>query len=222
MNKLSDIQYWIFDLDNTLYCSSTNVFGKIDKKMCEYIMEKLNVSRQEALKIKDQYFHEHGTTLNGLMQKHNIDATHFLEFVHNIDYDFLKHDEMLNQAIKKLPGEKIIFTNGSKKHAIRVIEKLGIDSNFEKIFDIVDSDYIPKPDINPYKKLISTFKIQCSKAILFDDIAKNLEPAHALGMRTAWVENNDPYCRKGFDSSHVHYRVKNLKDFLLETNKIIS
>ena len=138
MKELSNIRHWIFDLDNTLYSATTNVFGKIDKKMCEFIMENLNVSKQEALKIKNDYFHNHGTTLNGLMKKHDIDAHHFLEFVHDIDYNFLNKNPELNNEIAKLPGEKIIFTNGSKKHAERVIERLVVEENFQKIFVILD------------------------------------------------------------------------------------
>ena len=221
MKELAAIKHWIFDLDNTLYSSTTNVFGKIDKKMCEFIMENLNVSREEALKIKNNYFHAHGTTLNGLMKKHDIDAHHFLEFVHDIDYSFLKKNPELNQEIKNLPGDKIIFTNGSKKHAERVIDRLGIQNNFDKIFDIADCDFIPKPEIEPYQKLISRYNIECEKSIFVEDIAKNLEPAHKLGMKTAWIENDDPYCKKGFDGNHVHYKVKDLTDFLIQTNKII-
>ena len=102
MRELNNIRHWIFDLDNTLYSSTTNVFGKIDKKMCEFIMENLKVPQVEALKIKNEYFHSHGTTLNGLMKKHKIDAHHFLEFVHDIDYDFLREDHELNIQITHL------------------------------------------------------------------------------------------------------------------------
>ena len=221
MKELSKIKHWIFDLDNTLYAATTNVFNKIDKKMCEFIMENLKVSREDALKIKNNYFHQHGTTLNGLMKKHDIDAHHFLEFVHDIDYSFLKKDPSLNEEIKKLRGDKIIFTNGSKKHAERVIEKLGVEENFDKIFDIADCDFIPKPEIEPYNKLIDTFDIKVEESIFFEDIAKNLEPAHRLGMKTAWVRNDDPYCKEGFDGNHVHYKIENLTEFLKQTNKIL-
>ena len=218
MINLRNIKFWIFDLDNTLYSSTANIFSKIDKKMCQFIIDELHVDEEEALKIKNKYFLEHGTTLNGLMKKHNINAERFLEFVHDIDYSFLNKNEMLNNEIKKLPGKKIIFTNGSKKHAKTTIEKLGIKDNFSVIFDIVDSDYIPKPDITPYKKLISDNRIICSESIFFEDIAKNLIPAHKLGMKTAWIENNDKYCKEGFDGYHIDYRVKNLTKFLEDIN----
>tara|TARA_B100000886_G_scaffold338939_1_gene302992 strand:- start:36 stop:704 length:669 start_codon:yes stop_codon:yes gene_type:complete len=222
MISLKNIKFWIFDLDNTLYSSTTNIFSKIDKKMCQFIIDELSVNETEALKIKNKYFHEHGTTLNGLMKKHNINAERFLEFVHDIDYSFLNKNEKLNYELKKLPGLKIIFTNGSKKHAETTILKLGIKDNFSGIFDIVDSDYIPKPDIAPYKKLIDKYRIDCSKSIFFEDIAKNLLPAHQLGIKTAWIENDDKYCKEGFDGNHVDFRVKNLTKFLEDINKKVA
>ena len=222
MIDLKKIKFWIFDLDNTLYSSTANIFSKIDKKMCQFIIDELRVDEAEALKIKNKYFLEHGTTLNGLMKKHNINAERFLEFVHDIDYSFLNKNEMLNNEIKKLPGKKIIFTNGSKKHAKTTIEKLGIKDNFSVIFDIVDSNYIPKPDIAPYKKLISENRIKCSESIFFEDIAKNLLPAHKLGMKTAWIENNDKYCKEGFNGHHIDFRVKNLTKFLEDINKKVA
>ena len=222
MINLRNIKFWIFDLDNTLYSSTANIFSKIDKKMCQFIIDELHVDEEEALKIKNKYFLEHGTTLNGLMKKHNINAERFLEFVHDIDYSFLNKNEILNKELKKLPGKKIIFTNGSKKHAKITIEKLGIKDNFSVIFDIVDSDYIPKPDITPYKKLISDNRIICSESIFFEDIAKNLIPAHKLGMKTAWIENNDKYCKEGFDGYHIDFRVKNLTKFLEDINNKVA
>ena len=222
MIDLKKIKFWIFDLDNTLYSSTANIFSKIDKKMCQFIIDELRVDEAEALKIKNKYFLEHGTTLNGLMKKHNINAERFLEFVHDIDYSFLNKNEILNKELKKLTGKKIIFTNGSKKHAETTIEKLGIKDNFSVIFDIVDSDYIPKPDIAPYKKLISKNRIKCSESIFFEDIAKNLLPAHKLGMKTAWIENNDKYCKEGFDGYHIDFRVKNLTKFLEDINNKVA
>ena len=168
MKELKNIRYWIFDLDNTLYPPTTNLFDKIDRLMCRFIEENLNVTSQEALKIKDTYFHQHGTTLNGLMKNHKVDAEKFLEFVHDIDYSILQKDSKLSEEIAKLPGEKIIFTNGSRKHAQKVIQQLGIENNFNKIFDIVDSKFIPKPQIDPYHDLISTYDIDTKNSIFFE------------------------------------------------------
>ena len=116
MKKLKSIKYWIFDLDNTLYSGETRVFEQIDKKMSEYISGKLNVSIDEAKEIQKNYFYEYNTTLNGMIKNYKIDANEFLEFVHNIDINFLKKDPILSEELNKLDGKKIIFTNGSRKH----------------------------------------------------------------------------------------------------------
>ena len=112
MKAFNSIKYWLFDLDNTLYSGQTKVFEQVDKKMSKYISDKLNVSIDEAKKIQKNYFHEYNTTLNGMIKNHKIDANEFLEFVHDIDIDFLKKDLKLNEELKKLDGKKIIFTNG--------------------------------------------------------------------------------------------------------------
>ena len=127
--------------------------------MSKYISEKLKVNIEEAKKIQKNYFYEYNTTLNGMIKNHKIDANEFLDFVHDIDIDFLQKDIKLANEIKKLSGKKIIFTNGSRKHALNVTKRLGVDQLFDDIFDIVDSDFIPKPLIEPYKKLVEKDKI---------------------------------------------------------------
>ena len=131
-------------MDNTLYDGATKVFEQVDKKMTKFISEKLNLSLEEARKVQKNYFQEYNTTLNGMIKNHKIDADEFLEFVHDVDLNFLKKDKVLEDEIKKLKGKKIIFTNGSRAHAENVTKRIGIDKLFDGIFDIRDSDFIPK------------------------------------------------------------------------------
>ena len=218
MISLKSIKYWIFDLDNTLYSGKTRVFEQVDKKMSKYISEKLNITVEEARKIQKNYFHEYNTTLNGMIKNHKIDANEFLEFVHDIDIDFLKKDEKLAEEMKKLEGKKIIFTNGSKKHAINVTRRIGIEQYFDGIFDIVDSDFIPKPSIEPYKKLVEKHKIDPKLSVLVEDIARNLKPAYEMGMKTVWIENDEPWAAKFSDSKFINYKISNLAEFLKKIN----
>ena len=159
MKSFKLIKFWIFDLDNTLYSGKTKVFEQVDKKMSKYISDKLNVSVEEARKIQKNYFYEYNTTLNGMIKNHKIDPGEFLEFVHDINIDFLKKDPDLAKEIEILNGKKIIFTNGSRKHALNVTKRIGIDHLFDDIFDIVDCNFIPKPSVEPYKKLVEKHKI---------------------------------------------------------------
>ena len=218
MKKLQAIKCWIFDLDNTLYSGKTRVFEQVDKKMSKYISEKLNVNIVEAKEIQKNYFYEYNTTLNGMINNHKIDANEFLEFVHDVDIDFLKKDSLLNEELMKLDGKKIIFTNSSRKHAMNVIRKIGIDQHFDDIFDIVDSEFVPKPDIVSYKKLVEKHKIDPKLCVFIEDIARNLKPAYEMGMKTIWIENDEPWARKFSDSDFVNYKTNNLPEFLKQIN----
>ena len=218
MKDLQPIKFWIFDLDNTLYSGNTRVFEQVDKKMTEYISKKLKVDKEEAKKIQKNYFHKYNTTLNGMIKNHKINAHEFLEFVHDINIDFLQKDLRLAKEIKRLDGIKIIFTNGSRKHALNVTKRLGVDQLFDDIFDIVDCNFIPKPLVEPYKKLVEKHKIDPKLCVLVEDIARNLKPAYEMGMKTVWIKNNEPWASKFSDSNFVNYRTSNLPEFLRKIN----
>ena len=220
MKIFRSIKYWIFDLDNTLYSGDTKVFDQVDKKMSKYISVKLNVSIEEAKKIQKNYFYEYNTTLNGMIKNHKIDPDEFLEFVHDIDIDFLQKDPNLAKEIEKLEGKKIIFTNGSRKHAINITKRIGIDQYFDDIFDIVNANFIPKPAIEPYKKLVEKHKIDPKLCVLVEDIARNLKPAYEMGMETVWIENNEPWAKKFSDSDFINYKTNNLSEFFKKINLV--
>ena len=218
MKVFQSIKYWIFDLDNTLYSAKTKVFDQVEKKMTEYVSNKLNTNMDEARKIQKNYFYKYNTTLNGLIKNHKVDAKEFLEFVHNIDISFLKKDLELSEELKKLDGKKIIFTNGPKKHALNITQKIGIDHHFDGIFDIIDSNFVPKPMLEPYKKMVEKHKIDPNFSVFVEDIARNLKPAYEMGMKTVWIENDEPWASKFSDSDFVNYKISNLSEFLKKIN----
>ena len=218
MKDLQSIKFWIFDLDNTLYSGNTRVFEQVDKKMTEYISKKLKVDKEKAKEIQKNYFHEYNTTLNGMIKNHKINAHEFLEFVHDINIEFLQKDPNLAKEIERLDGIKIIFTNGSRKPALNVTKRLGVDQLFDDIFDIVDCNFIPKPLIEPYKKLVEKHKIDPKLCVLVEDIARNLKPAYEMGMKTIWIENDEPWAKEFSDSHFINYKTKNLSEFLKQIN----
>jgi len=220
MRELNKIKCWIFDLDNTLYSGQTKVFDQVDKKMSSFISNKLNVSLEEAKKIQKEYFHKYSTTLSGMMKNHKIDAMEFLDFVHDVNLDFLEKNKDLEKEITKITGKKIIFTNGSRAHAENVTKRIGINKLFDGIFDIVESNFIPKPSIEAYKILIEKYKIEPQYCIFIEDIARNLKPAHELGMKTVWIKNDEPWAAEFSNENFVNYRIENLTDFLKEYNEL--
>ena len=218
MKELKNIEYFIFDLDGTCYQELEEVFGQVSKRMGEFISKKINVDLKKAKDIQKEYFYKYNTTLNGLILKHNIDPHEFLKYVHDIDISFLQKDKILRKELIKLKAKKYIFTNGSHDHIINVTKHLGIEDLFDGMWDIVDSNFKPKPLIEPYKMLIKKFNIDPKKAIFIDDIAKNLEPAKKIGIKTAWLINDEYWGKKDADKKYIDYKIKNLPSFLQEIN----
>ena len=205
---------WIFDLDNTLYCASSNLFGQIDVRMKSFIADFLDIEPIEAFKIQKQYFRDYGTTLRGLMNRHNVVPKTFLDYVHDIDVQVLQPNPVLDKALEKLPGRKIIFTNADVEHSLRVIERLGISQHFEAIFDIVASDYIPKPQPEVYQALVDQFNISPNHTVMFEDMARNLKPAADLGMTTVWVRDPKRHDATLDRPDYVHHEVTDLTGWL--------
>ena len=218
MKELIDIKYWIFDLDNTLYSGQTQVFSEVDKKMSAFISKKMNVDLVKAKEIQKKYFYEYGTTLSGLMKQDGIDPHDFLKFVHDINIEWLPKDLKLKEELIKIKEKKYIFSNGSHAHIKNVTNQLGIDGLFDGAFDITDANFVPKPHLDPYKKLIEKFQLDPKKSILIEDIAHNLEQAKNLGMKTCWLENDEAFAKKDANKSYIDYKINNLPSFLQKIN----
>lgn len=193
------VEVWLFDLDNTLYPAACNLFPQVERRMGEFICKHFGVDLPEAKVVQKRLFREYGTTLRGLMSEQGIDAQEFLDFVHDVDLSVIRKSPELDEALKLLPGRKLIFTNADLPYSERVLERMGVAHHFEDIFDIVASQYLPKPQPEPYDMLIERFGIDPEKTIFFEDAAQNLKPAHARGMRTVWIEHDSPWSRRGVE-----------------------
>ena len=186
---LAHVDTWIFDLDNTLYPASADLFARIDVRMTAFVGEVLGVDRDAAWRVQKDYFLAHGTTLAGLMREHDVDPAAFLAYVHDIEMDVLEENAPLAAAIARLPGRKLVFTNGDKPYALKVLDRLGLGASFEAVHDIHAMDLIPKPDPSAYHGLCDAFAIDPAAALFADDMARNLRPAKTIGMTTVWVDN---------------------------------
>ncbi len=220
MKEFKKIKNFIFDCDGVLYDDLEGVFGQVSKRMTEYISKKLNLSLEKAKELQTNYFHKYNTSLNGLMIHHDINPQEFLKYVHDINLDFLKKDLKLRKELLELKTKKFVFTNGSHEHASNITKTLGIRDLFDGFFDITDCNFIPKPSIEPYRKLIDKFNIKPSETVFIEDIAINLEPAKKLGMKTVWLKNNEYWGKKDSDKKFVDLKIENLSSFLKEINII--
>ncbi len=218
MKEFKKIKNFIFDCDGVLYSDLEKVFGQVSKKMTEYISKHLQLDLKKAKELQTNYFHRYNTSLNGLMIHHKINPEEFLKYVHDINLDFLKKDLELRKELLKLDAKKIVFTNGSNDHVANITKHLGIEDLFDGIFDIVDCNFIPKPAIESYEKLSQKFNIEPNETVFVEDIAKNLEPAKKLGMKTVWLINNEYWGKKDSDKDFIDLKIKNLSSFLKEIN----
>jgi putative hydrolase of the HAD superfamily len=213
---LRHVDCWIFDLDNSLYPASTDLFSLIDLKMGEYIQQLLGCDHVEARRVQKGYFRDHGTTLAGLMRTHGTDPREFLDFVHDIDLARLTADGRIVAALDRLPGRKFVFTNGDETYARRVLDRLGLANAFDGLHDIHAMDYVPKPDPRAYAALCARYAIDPQSALFVEDMARNLEPAKALGMTTVWVDNGSEQAGRDADSAFIDYCTSDIGQWLTD------
>ncbi|MBV9992111.1 MAG: pyrimidine 5'-nucleotidase [Alphaproteobacteria bacterium] len=213
------VESWIFDLDNTLYPAASDLFAQIDARMAAYVARELKLDPVDAGRLQKAYYRDHGTTLNGLMKLHDVDPEPYLAEVHDIDLSVLTPDPGLNDAITALPGRKFVFTNGCRNYAGRVLERLGLSDIADEVFDIRTTDFCPKPDPAAYDAVVAKAAIAPRRAAMFEDLARNLVPAHALGMTTVWIDNGSAWSRQGpehpvAEKRHIDYTTSDLARFL--------
>lgn len=221
MRGFGHVDTWVFDLDNTLYPASCRLFDQIDVKMGEFVSRLLGVEYAAAKAYQKQLFYKYGTTLRGLMTEHGVNPDGFLDYVHDIDHSPIPVNDALDAALHALPGRKLIFTNGTVAHAEKVLARIGITHHFGDIFDIVHSDFIPKPEMEPYAKFVGQTGIEPRTSAMFEDIARNLEAPHALGMTTVLVVSPDNRDAEhlnrttgGAAQAHIHHVTDDLAGFL--------
>jgi putative hydrolase of the HAD superfamily len=213
---------WVFDLDNTLYPAACNLFAEVDHRMGEFVARYLHVPYDYARYLQKAYYRQFGTTLAGMMQVHQMVPGPFLDYVHDIDVSSITASPALKSAIEALPGRKLIFTNGTVRHAENVAGRLGVLDAFEAIYDIVASDYVPKPHRAPYDKFLADHGVDPTAAAMFEDMPHNLEVPHSMGMTTVLV-----HAAADYDSvvqsrirawaeppAHIHHMTTDLTAFL--------
>jgi putative hydrolase of the HAD superfamily len=217
----SHVDTWVFDLDNTLYPHHVNLWQQVDARINEFVATWLKVSSDEARLIQKDYYRRFGTTMRGMMTLHGVRADDYLAYVHKIDHSPLEPNPAMGAAIEKLPGRKLILTNGSVDHVDKVLERLGLTGHFEAIFDIIAADLAPKPSPQTYQKFLDLHRVDPERAAMFEDLARNLVVPHQLGMTTVLVVPDgtrevvrEDWELEGREASHVDYVTDDLTGFL--------
>jgi putative hydrolase of the HAD superfamily len=215
------VETWVFDLDNTLYPHHLNLWQQVDERIRDYIAGFLDVTHEEAFRLQKDYYKRYGTSMRGLMTEHGMSPDAFLDFVHQIDHSPLLPNPALGGALEQLPGRKLILTNGTRKHAEAVMRRLEVHHHFEAVFDIAAADLEPKPLPQVYDRFLKRHGVDAGRAAMFEDLARNLETPHALGMTTVLVvpEGTREVFREdweleGRNAPHVDHVTDDLAGFL--------
>jgi putative hydrolase of the HAD superfamily len=215
------VETWVFDLDNTLYPHHLNLWHQVDARIRDFIADYLKVAHEDAFRIQKDYYKRYGTTMRGLMTEHGLDPDVFLDYVHQIDHSPLEPNPALGAALARLPGRKLILTNGTRQHADAVMRRLDIHEHFEDVFDIVAAELEPKPLAQTYDRFLARHGVDPHKAAMFEDLARNLAVPHALGMVTVLVvpEKTREIFREGWElegreAAHVDHVTDDLVGFL--------
>ncbi|MBI4618892.1 MAG: pyrimidine 5'-nucleotidase [Desulfobacterales bacterium] len=182
------MKYMIFDLDNTLYPKEIGLFKLVDQRINGYMRAKLGIDHDLVENLRLKYMDRYGTTLGGLIIHHKVDPDEYLHYVHDIDLESLLSTNFeLCKLLERIAVDKVIFTNGSFNHAIRVLKTMGIANYFSRIFDIKFMGYLAKPNLWSYKKVLDVLGVEGGECLIVEDLARNLLPAKKLGMTTVLV-----------------------------------
>ncbi len=189
---MSRLRTILFDLDDTLYPSSSGVWQAIGERINEYMRQRLGIPPDHVPRLREEYFHTYGTTLNGLVALHHIQPEDYLDFVHDLPIeDRLQPDPELRLMLESLPQRRVVFTNASRKHAERVLECLGVRHVIDAIVDILTLDLCNKPRPEAYVRALDIVGERDPQAcVAVDDLPANLQTAKSLGMTTVLVGNH--------------------------------
>ena len=214
--EIKNINSWIFDLDDTLYPPSNEIYSQMAERIRNYIMRVLDIDEETATTVQKTYYKKYGATVHGLMVEHNIQPEDFTDYVHDLDLSSIRENPQLKACLQALPGKKHVFTNGAYHHAERVLKRLNIYDCFSGIFSIREAEYVPKPAEQTYLKMMKTFNVTPQKSMMFDDSPVNILAAKKVGLRTVWISSNvvnNKYC--SVDSKDFcDYETPDLTDFL--------
>lgn len=178
----------IFDLDHTLYPPSASLFPLIDARINQYMRERAGIPEEDVDYLRRHYWREYGLTMVGLAKHHGVDPEEYLEYVHDVNVaEILLPCPELAKSLAALPGVKVVLTNGSRQHAQRVLEALGIREVFTEIFDVRLAAYRPKPCPEPYQETLNRLGFPGSRCMMIEDMAPNLKTAKEFGMATVLV-----------------------------------
>ena len=210
------VEAWVFDLDHTLYTVDAAHQAQMEERICFYVQRHFGLDRDAAWKVQKGYLRDYGSTLAGLMRNDHIDPDVYHDEINDLEALALSPDAGLRAGLARLPGRRFVFTNNCGRFARNVLARLGVEDLFSGIVDVKAMDFVLKPSPKAFETLLALGPIEPGRAALFDDSARNLVPARALGMKTVWFNNGLGQSQTKIDRPelHIDHQTDNLANFL--------
>lgn len=184
---------WLFDLDNTLHHASHAIFPRMNVAMTDFIERELQLARVDADALRSAYTRRYGTVLSGLTRRHEIDGAAFLEEVHRFEAlsSLVRFERGVRQALRRLPGRKILFTNAPEQYAFAVLDVIGIRDVFERVIAVEQmrdrSGWRSKPDHGMLRRTLRQLQATHRETVLVEDTRSHLKHYRRTGLRTVWM-----------------------------------
>ena len=188
---MPDFTHLLIDLDDTIYASNLEIWNRVQERIFEFMRAKIDVPESEMLPLRERLYETYGTTLRGLQIEYNVDQQEYLAYVHDclLD-DLLFPNPELADMLARYPQERWIYTNASRQHAERVLNRLGVGHLFKGIIDVVDTNPYCKPQLESLEIMLKLVgSPDPTRCVFVDDRASNLDTAAAVGILPVQVSS---------------------------------
>jgi putative hydrolase of the HAD superfamily len=177
------IRRLLFDLDNTLYPSTNPMEAEILDRMNAFVAHWLSLELPEAVEYRRAYMPKYGTTLEWLMAEHGLtDVEGYYRAVHPEGEQWcIEPNPPLRDLLRSMPYPKSIFTNAPSEHARRVLDKLGVAGEFDRVFDIRFHGLKGKPDPAAIRRVCAALAVEPSECVFIDDQPRYVRGFQACG-----------------------------------------
>jgi putative hydrolase of the HAD superfamily len=203
------VQAVLFDLDNTLYPASAAMESFIIRRMNEYTGRFLGISTEDAAKLRREQTPRYGTTLEWLMAEHGlVDSDDYFAWVHpDGEEELIDQDPALGPFLDSIRVPKFVFTNAPMEHADRILARLGIAGQFERVFDIRFNALRGKPWAESVDRVMSAIGTEAARTLFVDDMPRYVQGFIDRGGQGVLVDQFDKHPGSGLRTIHSIYEL---------------
>lgn len=163
----------IFDLDDTLY-QNKQLSRRNTELTKNWIKEELNLSQDELENLYQNLPDKYPNPLRGIESIGLSTEGYYKNVFRRIEPEkYLSENFELENELEKLDRSKIVVSFAPKSYCWRVLEVLGVEQHFEKVFSASEFES---------SKKLAYREIKNSEVVIGDNYSADLKPAADLGL----------------------------------------